>query len=416
MLVGVGAAQDARKGFLDGTHRLVPPEVTLEYVRPFFPAFGITRIANVTGLDRIGLPVVMVCRPNSRSLATSQGKGTTLAAAMVSGVMESIELFHGEYITLPLKLGSWEEISPVHSLVDVEALPSIKQTRFSPSLQILWVEGNDFVLNESVWVPFEVVHTSAKVPPPSGSGCFLSTSNGLASGNHELEATLHAVCETIERDATALWEAGGPNVWARTRLGLSSIDDVSARSIIDRCERLDFEVAVWETTSDIGIPAFITQITDLQDQSLRGVDSFTGMGCHPSRNIALLRSLTEAIQCRLTLISGSRDDLYRDEYGLRNGGGALSPRYATSHPVEIPLRDFRSIPTWESETFNDDLQWVVGRLRAVDLNQVIVVNLTKPEFQIPVVRAIIPGLEGPDDEPDYVPGRRAQSVLRSRRQ
>ena len=61
-----------------GTHRLVAPNATLERVRPFMAVMGITRVANVTGLDTIGIPVVMVVRPNSRSLAVSQGKGLNL--------------------------------------------------------------------------------------------------------------------------------------------------------------------------------------------------------------------------------------------------------------------------------------------------------------------------------------------------
>ncbi|TGV60738.1 hypothetical protein EN803_38435, partial [Mesorhizobium sp. M2D.F.Ca.ET.160.01.1.1] len=47
-------------------------------IRPHWARMGITRVANVTGLDRIGIPVVMVCRPNARSLAVSQGKGIDL--------------------------------------------------------------------------------------------------------------------------------------------------------------------------------------------------------------------------------------------------------------------------------------------------------------------------------------------------
>ena len=66
------------------------------------PTMGITRIANITGLDRLGIPVVMVCRPNSRSIAVSQGKGLTLDAAKASGLMESVETFHAESITRPL--------------------------------------------------------------------------------------------------------------------------------------------------------------------------------------------------------------------------------------------------------------------------------------------------------------------------
>lgn len=84
-------------GPLNGTpwftrvNRSVPPAETVARVRRFMPAFGITRIANVTGLDTIGIPVVMVCRPNSRSISVSQGKGPDLDAARASGLMESVE-------------------------------------------------------------------------------------------------------------------------------------------------------------------------------------------------------------------------------------------------------------------------------------------------------------------------------------
>ena len=77
----------AAKTFRRGTHRLLTPEETLLRVRPFMPVMGITRIANITGLDAIGIPVVMVCRPNARALAVSQGNGLTLAAAQASGLM-----------------------------------------------------------------------------------------------------------------------------------------------------------------------------------------------------------------------------------------------------------------------------------------------------------------------------------------
>ena len=56
--------------------RLVPSQETIQRVQGLFPVFGITRVANVTGLDHIGIPVVMVTRPNSRSISVSQGKGT----------------------------------------------------------------------------------------------------------------------------------------------------------------------------------------------------------------------------------------------------------------------------------------------------------------------------------------------------
>ena len=48
------------------------------------------------------------------------------------------------------------------------------------------------------------------------------------------------------------------------------------------------------------------------------------------------------------------------------------------------------------------------------MKQVVTVDLTKPEFELPVVRVVIPGLEGPDDDDDYVPGTRARAVREHR--
>jgi len=94
--------QGTLKGYRSGTHRLISPVETVSRVRPLMPVMGITRIANVTGLDVVGLPVVMVCRPNARSIAVSQGKGLDLAAAKASGLMEAVETYHAETIQLPL--------------------------------------------------------------------------------------------------------------------------------------------------------------------------------------------------------------------------------------------------------------------------------------------------------------------------
>ena len=63
------AVDGPRKAHRAGTHRLVAPEHTIARVRHLMPVMGVTRIANITGLDCIGIPVVVVTRPNSRSLS-----------------------------------------------------------------------------------------------------------------------------------------------------------------------------------------------------------------------------------------------------------------------------------------------------------------------------------------------------------
>jgi ribosomal protein S12 methylthiotransferase accessory factor len=130
------------------------------------------------------------------------------------------------------------------------------------------------------------------------------------------------------------------------------------------------------------------------------------MGCHPSRAIALQRALTEAAQTRLTLIAGSRDDLVADAYTVvaaNAGGGAPGAR-----------RRFRDVPDHDTDTLDEDVDWELQRLHAAGFDRVIAVELTKEAFALPVVRVIVPGLEGPHDHPSYVPGRRARSLMSAR--
>ena len=70
--------------------------------------------------------------------------------------------------------------------------------------------------------------------------------------------------------------------------------------------------------------------------------------------------------------------------------------------------------TFVGGSFEEDIAWEVERLREVGVTQVVAVDLTKSEFGIPVVRVIIPGLEGMDHSPKYVPGERARKLLKRR--
>jgi hypothetical protein len=71
---GRAGAAPAVKAYTRGTHRVVSPAATLARLLPLLPSMGITRLANVTGLDTIGIPVVMAVRPNGRALSVAQGK------------------------------------------------------------------------------------------------------------------------------------------------------------------------------------------------------------------------------------------------------------------------------------------------------------------------------------------------------
>ena len=310
----VGSSDLGSKEFLAETHRVVTPLQTMERVRPLLQSMGITRVGNVTGLDCIGVPTVVVYRPNARSLAVSQGKGLTLDAARASGVMESIECYHAERVQLPMRLGSANDLHGALHLVDMMALPRTSIIPLHHDIQFLWVEGLDIVSGRTTWVPHESVHIDSTLQGRINPGIFCCSTNGLASGNHMLEAICYAIAEAVERDSTTLWGLMSEARRDATRIDLDTVDDPRCQEVLAKFARVGIVAAVWETTSDIGMPAFTCLIVERDEDFLRSLHSAAGQGCHCTREIALLRALTEAAQTRLTVIAGVRDDVMRGEY------------------------------------------------------------------------------------------------------
>jgi YcaO-like protein with predicted kinase domain len=401
--------QRTPKVLREGTHRSQSLDDTLKHVLRLAPVMGITRVANVTGLDQVGIPVVMVCRPNSRSVAVSQGKGIDLASARASGLMEAAELYHAETAVLPLRLATYEELRYQHNVVEVDELPRESGSRFQPNLRLLWCEGFDLLSGENVLVPYEMVHTNYTMPLPDGHGCFPASSNGLASGNRLIEAISQAICEVIERDATTLWKLRGEEKLNDNRLDLGSVDDRICRKILGKLERAGLYVAVWDITSDVGIAGFACFIVPQADSTMWHSMVATGYGCHPAREIALARAVTEAAQARLTVISGLRDDFRRDSYD-RWLDPDLVRAMRRSITASEPTRRFGDVPHRDGETIEDDVEWELKCIRKAGIRRVVLVDLTKPEFGLPVVRVIAPGLESILG-PGYTLGRRGRLIL-----
>ena len=398
--------------FRVGTHRIQSPEETLEFVMPHMAAMGITRIADVTGLDTISIPVVMVCRPNSRSVSVSQGKGCTLAAAKASGLMESVEGYHAEHISLPLRMGSVADMQKSDEIVTPDLLPTVEGSPFHSHYPITWIEAENLMTGLGVWLPYEMVHTNYTLPYPSGSGCFPASSNGLASGNNMAEATVHGICEVIERDAISLWYRQDPQGIDQTSLDLNTVTSSLCLETLEKLDAAGQDTYVWDITSDTSIPTYYSLIVD-RGSGTRHIG--VGSGTHLSREVALLRALHEAVQVRTTYIVGARDDIAPDEYTAQ---GLDSKRLFFEELVQQSrfAGEYSQTLDVDSESVEQDQETLLSCLRAVGISQTLRVDLRKPEFNIDVVRIVIPGLESPHDDEGYVPGKRAikmQEVCRT---
>jgi ribosomal protein S12 methylthiotransferase accessory factor len=221
-----------------------------------------------------------------------------------------------------------------------------------------------------------------------------------------IEAISHGLCEVIERDATTLWKLCDDEKLEAKRVDLSSVDDPICEEILGKLQRAGLSVAVWDITSDIDIATFACCIVPRDINAMWHCSVATGYGCHPAREIALVRALTEAAQVRLTAISGLRDDFRRDSYKqLLDPDVLAAVRNRTL--ASAPTRRFSEVATSDGDTLEGDVEQELERIRNAGIRRVVMVDLTKPEFALAVVRLIVPGLE-PILEVGYRPGLRAR--------
>ena len=399
------------KGFTKETHRTITPAQTIDKVTPHLKKMGITRIGNVTGLDNIGIPTVVVNRPNSRSLAVSQGKGLTLEAAKASALMESIESWHAENMTQPLLLGTRNSLKEAHELVELDELPQTTVVPPTEDTQFLWSETWDVMNSRKVWMPYELAHIDSTPDGRINAGIFCCTTNGLASGNHLYEALNHAICEVVERDAVTLWGLLPEDERNATGIDIDTIDCPMCLNVMDHFKKAGLAIGVWDVTADNGIPTFTCLIAEQDNSPFRTIHSAAGQGTHPTREIALLRALTEAAQTRLTIISGARDDITRNEYDRHRNPDQLNQERALIDGAVHGKKDFRSVEGFHGETFEDDVAWTLACLKRTGIEQVLCLDLSKPDMDIPVVKVVIPGLEGNHDFPNLKLGNRAKQRI-----
>lgn len=400
------------KRSFQGTHRTADPAETWARIVPILPDVGITRVADVTGLDGIGIPVCNAIRPNARSLSVSQGKGVTLTNARISAAMEAIELFHAERTPQHVEEATYHNLGAAHAVdpARLSLLPGQQQSLGQRPLS--WVRGRDLIADCPVRVPRDVVTCDLRTDAPT-DGVFMTSSNGLGAGNTLEEATLHALCEVIERDATCLHQALSERIGHEPALiDRTTIDDPLCLWLMDRIERAEIDLHIWAQFSDLGVPSFGCSISDRPGSRILGgpIGTFQGYGCHPDPGVALSRAITEAVQSRLTYISGARDDLFRDDYAsiqtARNRRGWLA--WLERGTVAT---DFREVGGWACDDIAVDLGRILALLVRHGFDQVVVVDLGITGIGIPVVKVVVPGLVEPTIDNKAAPGARIDRFL-----
>lgn len=400
------AVDSTPKGIRADAQRAVSPEKTLERVRPLFGAIGLTRLADITGLDVIGIPVVLSVRPQSGYLSVDGGKGFTTAAATASAAMECFERHAGEYTPFERFSCAYADL-PNESRIPESDLPLARNSLYGPDLEVPWTWAQDLLGGPDTAVPTVLVGLERHKHQRSSALPFHFSSNGLNSGNTKSEALIGALYEVIERDATTCtkvsWEQGAP--MRRVDLGTATSPDIAY--LVEKIRGAGLEVVVIDCTVDTKVPTFSAYLCDLRNPAM-GV--YHGYGTHLDPEVAVIRAMCEAAQGRLVFIAGSRDDSFRHHRRLHSV-------FADAHSVLLGLPeivDLRDYPDESGDTFEADGRTLVAKLAALEFTRILTVDLTHPEIGVDVFRVIVPGLEGYMLE-DFSAGSRARSwATRSR--
>lgn len=371
-----GQPLEAEAVLRDGTHRAATLEATWRRFAPAARRAGITRLADLTGLDTLGVPVWAAVRPMGRSLSTQQGKGLTPLAAKVSALMESLETWTAEHVARPVTRGSYRSLR--RRAVDVRRLPR-PRGKLDLDARWAWVEGRALATDTPVLVPLQAVTLDTVFARPP---VFDVSSNGLASGNVLVEAILHGLCEVLERDAEAAWRRAGSD----RRIVLDTIADPACRALIDRITATGARVFVWDLGAAELPVVGCAIMEDPHEPAWRTLGFYQGFGAHLVPEVAIARALTEAAQTRLTYIAGARDDFFPFDYARATDPELLAEIWAqVTQPSDEPV-SAADLPRIEAASLGDGLAQLVART-----GEVIAVDLTHPDLGVPVVKVLVPG-------------------------
>lgn len=368
--------------YRQGTHRAVAPEDTLARVTPLLPACGVTRVADITGLDRIGIPVTCAVRPLARLVQMTNGKGLTLLDARVSAVMEAVEHWHAEQPPPVVRTASQAEMAADGlAVLPPHAAPGYGMGVYlRPRFRLDWVPGRDLLTGAATWLPADLAHLRPRMLLPL-------TSNGLASGNTLAEATLHALYELVERDAvTRLSKAGLTRGGAR----VVRLDDgvpPALGALADRVRAAGILPVLMAVPTMAPLHTFWAVLLDPRSPS-SATQVNMGHGTHLCPHVAATRALTEAAQSRLTFIHGSREDLPPHSYADDAPQRRLWDRFSALE-ADTPWSAFDDA---SGTDLDSDLTAVLEALRTAGAPAVWRIDLTRPEMGVPVVKMVVPGL------------------------
>ena len=291
----------------------MPAAAFFERLRGAARDCGVTRLADITGLDRLGLPVWQAVRPAGKALSVHQGKGGTALAARIGALAEAIESHCAENAPADGPSCPFDALDVRERAAQPGDFARSREAP-PPAGSVQWCRAEDALSGSLLWLPHDIVSLDFEA---HGMSWFDRSSTGLGLGATVDEAMETSLCELVERDSVGAWRRLPTATRMARAVDVASVSYGWFGVWCERLERLGIELRLFALEGIGRAPVVVCWIGG-EEAFGRRYRSFAGSACHAEPERALFKALAEALQSRLTLIAGVRDDILPSTYERRH--------------------------------------------------------------------------------------------------
>ena len=381
-------------------------------------------ISEITGLidpfkdDRSADPAFsvhfgrVVSTPGAKLVACA-GKGVNDVAARASLVCESLERHSAVY--REGDCGLIESFEKQSKAISPNSIMLFSDDQYRTHQSAKWQNNPFFRVPQKLDVTVPIAWTSvwsltnqreAYVPtalcylgyPKQDHVYAVACTNGLAAGNCVTEAILQGLLELIERDAIAVWWYNRLRVPA---IVLSEIADWYLNDVLLLLLEMGRTLTVLDVSHDL--PVYVYVAVSTREQETNGI--MLGFGAHLDPKIARRRAVSEMLQMLAQAMRNGKENLAAYESHpdidtrrwLCEANVTEQSHLLPSSGIAHDENCFR-----EPSDLADAVRILVNSLRCKEI-EVLVLDLTRRDVGLPVVRVIAPGLR--HFWPRFGPGR-----------
>jgi ribosomal protein S12 methylthiotransferase accessory factor len=403
--------------------RSVPAEAFVEAHRRHVGVLGV-----VASLRRVGAPDgprhayaagTNVALPRGdlaalrRSLrGESSGKGRTDAEARASAIAEALErhsgAFQGDEPVRLARLAELDDAVDPAALLHFSAAQYAARARWNADPRrfervpepydrdapTLWSPAWSLTRGRPRSLPTAYCYYEA--PHGEGPAFCVADSNGCAAGATPVEAIVQGALELCERDAVAIW---WHNRLRRPGVDLDAWPDDHVRALRRWYAARGRSLWALDLTHDLGLPTYVA-LSAREDGPEERI--MLGFGCHLDPRRALSRAVTELGQF-VDEAEPARDEA-RARHDPRTDAWVRTARRADlPYLVPDPAAPRAAAAAYAREPdARADLEHLRAVLEPRGL-ELIVLDQTRPDIGLPVVKVVIPGLR--HFWPRLAPGR-----------